>query len=187
MDLTRPVPPDPYSLLPQVPSFTLTSTDVAEGEPIDVRFTMYGDNVSPALAWSGFPQGTRSFLVNLFDPDAPTPAGYWHWTLVDVPASVTSLTTGAASTGPDSVLALPDGSFHVTSDSGVPGYEGAGPPAGDRVHRYVHAVHALDVEHLPVDASATPTVVAFHALFHTIARATLTATFEKKADADGAA
>jgi Raf kinase inhibitor-like YbhB/YbcL family protein len=180
MDLTRPVPPDPYSLLPQVPSFTLTSTDLTEGAPIDPRLTVDGENLSPALAWSGFPEGTRSFVVNLFDPDAPTPAGYWHWTLVDVPASVTSLATGAATTtGPASLLALPDGAFQVKSDGGTDGYEGAGPPPGDRAHRYVFAVHALDVETLGLDASASATAVAFNALFHTLARATLTATYAR--------
>jgi hypothetical protein len=178
MDLTRPVPPDPYSLLPQVPSFELSSTDVADGSRIEARFTAGGDNLSPALAWSGFPEGTRSFVVNLFDPDAPTPAGYWHWTLVDVPASVTSLPTGAATTtGPASLLALPDGAFQVSSDGGTDGYEGAGPPPGDREHRYVFAVHALDVERLGVDTSTSATAVAFNALFHTLARATLTATY----------
>lgn len=183
MDLTRPVAPDPYSLLPQVPSFTLTSPDVAEGAPIDPRFTAGGENLSPALEWSGFPAGTRSFLVSCFDPDAPTPAGYWHWTLVDVPADVTSLAQGAASTGPASVAALPDGAFHVASDGGTVGYEGAGPPPGDRPHRYVFAVHALDVDHLPVDAGTSATAVAFTALFHTLARATLTATYARPADA----
>jgi hypothetical protein len=180
MDLTRPVPPDPYSLLPQVPSFSLTSTDITDGAPIDPRFTVDGDNLSPALAWSGFPDGTRSFVINLFDPDAPTPAGYWHWTLVDVPASVTSLPTGAATTtGPASLLALPDGAFQAASDGGTDGYEGAGPPPGDREHRYVVAVHALDVEHLPVTAENSATAVAFNALFHTLARATLTATYSR--------
>jgi len=182
MDLTRPVPPDPYSLLPQVPSFTLTSTDVTEGHPLDRRFTVDGENLSPALSWSGFPEGTRSFLVNLFDPDAPTPAGYWHWTLVDVPASVTSLPTGAATTtGPASLLALPEGSFQLESDGGTDGYEGAGPPPGDRPHRYVFAVHALDVAECGADAETTPTAAAFHALFNTLARATLTVTYARHA------
>lgn len=79
MELTRPVPPDPYSLLPQVPSFTLTSTDLTDGAPLDPQFSQAGDNASPHLAWSGFPEGTQSFLLNVFDPDAPTPAGWWHW------------------------------------------------------------------------------------------------------------
>jgi hypothetical protein len=187
MDLTRSVPPDPYSLLPRVPSFTLTSTDIAEGEPLDPRFTVDGDNLSPALSWSAFPEGTKSFLVNLFDPDAPTPAGYWHWTLVDLPADVTSLATGAATTtGPASLLALPEGSFQASSDGGTEGYEGAGPPPGDREHRYVFAVHALDVEKLGVAAGTSPTAIAFTALFHTLARATLTATYARPADPDAA-
>lgn len=176
MDLTRPVAPDPYSLLPAVPSFILESTDVRAGERLDVAFTVDGENVSPELHWSGFPAGTRSFVVSCFDPDAPTPAGYWHWTVANLPAWVTSLPRGAGS--PDGTL-LPAGAFQTRSDGGAEGWEGAGPPPGDRPHRYVFAVHALDVESLPLDASASPTVVAFHALFRTLARATLTATYSR--------
>ncbi|PJI85516.1 YbhB/YbcL family Raf kinase inhibitor-like protein [Luteimicrobium subarcticum] len=182
MDLTRPVPPDPYSMLPEVGSFTLTSTDLTDGAPIDPRFTMDGENLSPQLAWSGFPDGTRSFVVSCYDPDAPTPSGYWHWTLVDVPATVTGLATGAATTTGPTDPDLPDGSFQVTGDGGTTGYEGAGPPPGDRPHRYVYAVHALDVDHLPVDESASPTAVAFNAVFHTLARATLTGTYARPAE-----
>lgn len=175
MDLTRPIAPEPYSLLPAVASFTLTSTDLTDGGPMPHRFTAEGGSTSPQLTWSGFPAGTRGFLVSCFDPDAPTPAGFWHWTLVDLPASVTSLASGAGA--PDGA-GLPAGTFQTRHDGGGTGYLGAAPPRGDHVHRYVFAVHALDVEHLGVDASATPTAVAFTALFHTLARATLTATYQ---------
>jgi len=176
MDLSRPVAPDPYSLLPAVPSFSLASEDIQPGERLDVRFTVDGENVSPELHWEGFPEGTRSFVVSCFDPDAPTPAGYWHWTVANLPASTTSLPRGAGSA--DGGL-LPPGAFQSRSDGGAEGFEGAGPPPGDRPHRYVFAVHALDVGSLPLDASASATVVAFNALFHTLARATLTATYSR--------
>ena len=176
MDLSRrPVAPAPYDLLPPVPAFNLTSTDVADGRPLDEPFTAPGGSTSPHLAWDGFPETTRSFMVNCFDPDAPTPAGFWHWTVANLPASVVELPRGAGS--PDG--SLPDGAVQTKSDDATVGYLGAAPPPGDRPHRYYFAVHALDVERLDVDESATPTSVAFQALFHTVARAVIAPTFQR--------
>jgi Raf kinase inhibitor-like YbhB/YbcL family protein len=174
MDLNRPVPAAPYSLLPTTASFTLTSEDMTEGAPLDPQFTASGDGVSPHLAWSGFPEKTQSFLVNMFDPDAPTPAGWWHWTVVDLPADVTELAQGDGA----SDLMLPGAAFHVRHDGGEFDYSGSAPPKGDRTHRYVFAVHALDIDTLDADPEESATRVALKALFHTIARATLTATFQ---------
>lgn len=176
MDLDRPIPPDPYDLLPPVPGFTLASDDVADGATLPGAHTADGDDRSPHLRWHGFPDGTRSFVVSCFDPDAPTPAGYWHWTVVDLPVGTTSLPAGAGA--PDGAD-LPETSFQARNDGGTTGYTGAAPPPGDREHRYVFAVHALDVESLDLTPDATPTTVAFTALFHTLARATLTATFRR--------
>ena len=84
MSLDRPQAPDPYSLLPAVGTFALTSPDIADGETMDDEFVATAGNESPALSWSGFPAGTRSFVVTCFDPDAPTPSGFWHWVAVDI-------------------------------------------------------------------------------------------------------
>jgi Raf kinase inhibitor-like YbhB/YbcL family protein len=174
--LDRPIAQDPYDKLPPVPTFTLTSPDIADGARLASDFAVDGANQSPALAWTGFPAGTRSFVVNCYDPDAPTPSGYWHWTVIDIPATVTSLTRGAGAVGGGH---LPRGAFHARSDGGDDGYEGAGPPPGDKPHRYVYAVHALDVDQLGVGPSTSPAAVGFNVTFHVLARATLTATYSR--------
>jgi hypothetical protein len=172
MSLDRPVAPDPYSMLPAVPGFTLTSEGVADGQPMDQRFvhgSAGGQNVSPQLSWSGFPAATRSFVVSCLDPDAPTGSGFWHWMAVGLPAAVTSLAAGAD---------LPEGAFCVRNDFGERGYGGPAPPPGDRPHRYFFVVHAVDVDRLDVTPDVSPAVVAFNLAFHTLARATLTPTYQ---------
>lgn len=176
MSLDRPVAPDPYALLPVVDTFAVTSTDIADGKSIDVAYVYGpgapgGGNQSPALSWSGFPAGTRSFAVSCFDPDAPTPSGFWHWSVVDIPATVTSLARGAGNTD------LPEDAFQVANDFGTVGYDGPAPPQGDQVHRYFFVVHAVDVPKLGVDASTSATAVSFNLVFHTLARAILVAEF----------
>jgi Raf kinase inhibitor-like YbhB/YbcL family protein len=177
MSLDRPIAPDPYELLPQVPSFTLESKDVKDREPLDPEFahpSVGGQNVSPELQWSGFPQATQSFTVTCFDPDAPTGSGFWHWVLVGLPSDVTELPRGAGTGG----TALPTGAFHVRNDYSERSYGGCAPPAGDRAHRYVFAVHAVDVEELEVTQDASPAFVGFNLTFHALARAVIRPTFQ---------
>lgn len=172
MSLDRPVAPDPYALLPATPTFVLNSNDVTDGAPMDVRFahpSVGGRNLSPHLSWSGHPEQTRSFVVSCLDPDAPTGSGFWHWMVVDVPATVTELATGAE---------LPQGAYAVRNDFGERGYGGPAPPPGDRPHRYVFVVHAVDVEHLPVTPDTPPAAVGFNLAFHTLARAIIRPTFQ---------
>jgi hypothetical protein len=176
MSLERPTAPDPYDILPSRPNFALTSADVTDGQPMDKRFahdSVGGENVSPQLTWSGFPAETRGFVVTCYDPDAPTGSGFWHWVLVGLPAGTVELPAGAGAPG-----ALPPRAFHVRNDYGTLAYGGAAPPAGDVVHRYVFAVHALDVEDLGLNDSVSPAYVGFNLAFHTLARGILRPTFQ---------
>jgi Raf kinase inhibitor-like YbhB/YbcL family protein len=176
VSLDRPVAPDPYDLLPPVALFTLDSDDLHDGGALPTHHahpSVGGHDASPHLRWSGFPEHTASFVVTCFDPDAPTGSGFWHWCLVNLPTSVTDLPQGAGTGG----TALPAGAFHLRTDYGTAAYGGAAPPPGDRQHRYVFAVHAVDVPVLDVTPEATPAVVGFNLAFHTLARATLRVTF----------
>lgn len=171
VNLQRKRPPGPFETLPEVASFTVTSEDIFDGAVTDVRHvhtSAGGQNLSPHLQWSGFPTQTRSFAITVFDPDAPTQSGWWHWQAVNIPASVTSLARGAE---------LPEGAIEFRTDYGVPGYQGASPPPGDHEHRYYFAVHALDVETLDLDPDTPAAIVGFQIMAHTIGRAVITPTF----------
>jgi hypothetical protein len=172
-------PPLTFAYFPHVAAFDVSSGDVADGEMLtnaQVADIMgySGENLSPQLSWSGFPPETKSFAVTVHDPDAPTGSGFWHWLAVNIPADVNELATGAGSEGSD---ALPGGVLQLRNDAGTRGYIGAAPPAGDAPHRYVHTVHALDVENLDVAASSSAAIVGFNLRFHAIARAQIVPVF----------
>ena len=180
MSLDRPKAEDPYAKLPQVASFTVSSADVADGQPMAATFAYDGaangaQNRSPQLSWEGFPDETKSFVVTCFDPDAPTPSGFWHWALVDLPSGTTSLAQGAGAAD----ASLPGRAFHVRNDWSSKDYGGAFPPDADRPHRYYFVVHAVDVDTLGVDDEASAAVVSFNLVFHTLARAQLVPTFQR--------
>lgn len=171
-------PPLTFELFPKVPDFTLTSEDIVDGHRLamaQVADSMGydGGNVSPQLAWSGFPAETRSFAITVHDPDAPTGSGFWHWVALNIPASVTELAAGAGSTHPEK---MPHGVVQLRNDAGVVGYVGAAPPPGP-AHRYVTVVHAVDVERLEIDADAACAIAGFNLRFHGIARAQIVPVF----------
>lgn len=154
----------------------LSSTDIQPGQPMGERhvyagFGCSGGNQSPALQWSGAPEGTRSFAITAYDPDAPTGSGWWHWVMFNLPASVTSLPTGTA---------IPAGAVQGRTDFGAPGYGGPCPPVGHGPHRYVFTVHALKVDSLALDANASAAMVGFMVNANSLAKASLTATYERR-------
>lgn len=172
-------PPLTFSFFPEVASFEVTSEDIAQGESLsDAQVAdimgYHGANQSPQLSWSGFPPETKSFAVTVHDPDAPTGSGFWHWLVVNIPADVTELAAGVGSTNRDQ---LPAGARQLRNDAGTVGFVGAAPPSGDTPHRYVHTVHAVDVERLDVDGETSAAVVGFNLRFHAIARAQIVPIF----------
>ena len=154
-------------------ALTLTSPDIKPSGKIALEqvfnsFGCAGQNISPALSWSGAPKGTKSFAISMYDPDAPTGSGFWHWWVANIPASVTSLPKDAGSG-----KGLPEGAVQPRNDFSLVGYDGPCPPPG-KPHHYIITVFAIDVEKLDVNKDASPAVFGFNAHFHTLAKATLT-------------
>ncbi|GAY08064.1 YbhB/YbcL family Raf kinase inhibitor-like protein [Pseudonocardia sp. N23] len=174
-------PPDPYSFLPDLPAFTLSSTDVADGVPlaspqVSGIFGAGGQDRSPQLTWRDFPTATRSFAVTCYDPVAPTGSGFWHWAVADLPADTIGLPAGAGD--PDGA-GLPQGAITLPNDAGLRRYLGAAPPEGHGVHSYHFVVHAVDVATLGIPTGATPAFLGFMLFTHTLARARITAVYER--------
>jgi Raf kinase inhibitor-like YbhB/YbcL family protein len=128
--------------------------------------------VSPQLSWRDAPEGTKSYAITVFDPDAPTGSGWWHWTVVNLPVSVTSVPRGVGSN-------LPAGAVQGRTDYGQPGFGGVCPPAGDNPHHYQFTVWALKVETLPLDAQASGALVGFLLNANVLAKATITPTYQQ--------
>ncbi|BBY60585.1 YbhB/YbcL family Raf kinase inhibitor-like protein [Mycolicibacterium sarraceniae] len=172
-------PYNPYEFLPELPSFTLTSTDFADGQPLkssQVSGIMGagGQDVSPQLSWSGFPEETQSFAVTVYDPDAPTASGFWHWAVANLPATVTELPSGIG----DGSL-LPGDAVTLVNDAGIRRFLGAAPPQGHGFHRYYVAVHAVKVPKLELTEDASPAYLGFNLFMNSIARAVIHGTYEQ--------
>ncbi len=161
---------DPLWRLPEVAPLEVRSPDFDDGAPLPVWARARdagGEDLSPELRWIGAPDATRSFVVRMFDPDAPTMSGFWHWAVYDLPATSDRLPRGAGT--PASGL-LPAGAVTVANEMRAEEYTGAAPPSGHGEHRYFFVVSALDVERLGVPAGATPAVLGFLLREHELAR-----------------
>jgi Raf kinase inhibitor-like YbhB/YbcL family protein len=172
---------DPFAGLQQVPSFTLTSNDLTEGAAMPLAQmsgelgVIDGKDISPHLAWTGAPHGTRSYALTMYCPDTPSGSGFWHWAVVDLPDSTKELPSGA---GDAKAPQLPGHAFHLPNDTRVSGYLGAGPDAADGPHRYYFVVHALDIRKIELEAYSTPAWLGLYINDHVIARASLMVTAE---------
>lgn len=170
---------NPYDFLPTLPSFSLSSADIKDGQPLknaQVSGIMGagGEDVSPQLRWSGFPENTASFAVTVFDPDAPTASGFWHWAVANVPATVTEFPAGVGDGS-----ALPGDALILRNDAGLRRYLGAAPPPGHGKHRYFIAVHAVGVPKLELTDDASPAYLGFNLFMHALGRAVICGTYER--------
>jgi Raf kinase inhibitor-like YbhB/YbcL family protein len=163
---------------------TLASTSFADGDYLDQAhilsetygFGCAGGNSSPELHWSGAPEGTKSFALTCYDPDAPTGSGFWHWLMVNIPPETTSLALGA---GDPVAGTLPTGALQTRTDFGAPGYGGPCPPEGDHPHRYLFTLFAVKEATLPVEADTMPAVVGFMLNFNTLEKASLMGLYKR--------
>ena len=163
---------------PALAEFRLTSTDIQVGKIMSKQqefqgFGCDGANLSPQLSWDGAPAGTRSYAITVYDPDAPTGSGWWHWLTFNLPASVTSLAAGASGT------AMPAGSIESRTDYGVAGFGGACPPQGDKAHRYQFTVFALDTDKLDLGADSSGALVGYYLNAHALGKATLETLYQR--------
>ncbi|MAX79868.1 MAG: YbhB/YbcL family Raf kinase inhibitor-like protein [Crocinitomicaceae bacterium] len=160
-------------------TFTLSSKDLG-GEATKTQefngFGCSGENVSPQLSWQNAPEGTKSFAVTMYDPDAPTGSGFWHWVVFDIPANVNELVTNA---GNVSLELAPEGAIQSITNYGIQGFGGPCPPEGHGLHQYIITVHALKTDKLGLDASTNPAVVGFNLWANTLAKASIVAYYQR--------
>jgi Raf kinase inhibitor-like YbhB/YbcL family protein len=155
----------------------LTSKDLTPGQTMaDAQvfnsFGCTGKNISPELTWSGAPEGTKSFAVMVYDPDAPTGSGWWHWSVFNIPADASKIATGASGD-----KKLPAGAVEGRTDFGTSGYGGACPPVGDAPHHYQFTVYALSVDKLPLPDTAPGAMVGYYVRANTLDKASLEVTY----------
>ncbi|HTG00464.1 MAG TPA: YbhB/YbcL family Raf kinase inhibitor-like protein [Nitrospirota bacterium] len=153
--------------------FTLKSDQIGGQLTVDQVYSGFGctgKNISPALKWMNGPKAAKSYAVTVYDPDAPTGSGWWHWVIFNIPADVTELATDAGNAQKN---LAPKGSVQSVTDYGKPGFGGACPPPGDKPHRYIFTVFALDIPKLDLDEKVNPALAGFMLNQHALAKASL--------------
>jgi Raf kinase inhibitor-like YbhB/YbcL family protein len=157
-------------------TFTLRSADMQDGHTLKLS-QIYkglgcdGKNTSPQLSWTNPPAGTKSFAITAYDPDAPTGSGWWHWTMVNIPANIKNLPANA---GAPHGKNLPTGAVQGRNDFGYAGFGGACPPTGDKPHAYRFTIWALKTDKLPIDNQSSGALVGFMLNENALARAEIT-------------
>jgi Raf kinase inhibitor-like YbhB/YbcL family protein len=165
-------------------TFTVKSKSFKDGDYLgqahilsaDFGFGCAGGNQSPQLSWSGAPEGTKSFAITCFDPDAPTGSGFWHWVVVNIPPGVTELALDA---GNPKAPKLPAGALQTRNDVGTTGYIGPCPPEGDHPHRYLFTVFAVGTDKLQVTADSSAALIGFQLHFNTLAKAAIMGLYKR--------
>ena len=163
-------------------TFTLSSNDLGGEATINEEFDGFGctgKNHSPQLSWKNAPEGTKSFAITMYDPDAPTGSGWWHWVVFDIPSNSNELASGA---GNMKLNLSPKGAIQSLTDYGANGYGGPCPPEGHGLHQYIITVHALKTEKLGLDESTNPAVVGYYLWNNTLAKASIITYYKKTAE-----
>lgn len=169
---------NPYEMLDKLPRFVLSSNDIIDGQQLpqsQLSVRIGGQDLSPHLKWMGIPKETKSFAITMYDPDAPTPSGFWHWAIFNIPKNTIELEQGVGSDGG----LLPSGSVALKNDRGLRTFVGAAPPVGTGKHRYFFIVYALDVEKLELLSEITPAFLTFNLLSHTLAWSSIVTWYEQ--------
>ena len=167
------------STLTYAAGFKLSSPEIKANSTLPKSFEFNnfgcsGENKSPALKWSGAPKDTKSFAVTMYDPDAPTGSGWWHWVVINIPADVTELLSNA---GAANSTTLPKGAIQGRTDFGAAAWGGACPPQGDKPHRYIFTVYALKTDKIDVPADATAALIGYNIHGNMLGKASFTATY----------
>ncbi len=160
-------------------TFTLSSKDIGGQATLTEEFNGFGcvgQNTSPQLSWDNAPEGTKSFAVTMYDPDAPTGSGWWHWVMFDIPSNITELVSNA---GNISLNLAPKNVIQSITNYGAKGYGGPCPPEGHGLHQYIITVYALKTDKLGLDENTNPAVVGYYLWNNTLEKASIVAYYQR--------